>query len=317
MSDMRTVISWMRDALRGYTSTEIIMRLLVQQVGYAQCVCIAMLVEAVDGEYSLLQGLTSASVVFTSLSGIVVVSWVGYLGIYYYIIPVVILWFLFFIGSQPWEVDRSLSTADIDLLGIILASRADFILYFYSILCLRSLLPDMVCRASLNRGYHFQALGCFDENALSVVAVEVLLSALRHLRWSELRSLLLPSRITIFQHLAIYAQMPDELYASLLCNSSQQMRRMNLVIAIVVDERYPSSQHSFALRRWKARIVTPLRELHVKGMYGVLPKAWVSPVWESTLAGCSIPFPHLHALSGDESEWYVDDVVSEPNLERR
>jgi hypothetical protein len=208
-------------------------------------------------------GAVTAFVFCSSILIPVVVSWLGYVALYYYIIPIIIIWCIIFIMTTP--CDAPLCHRDnVKFIAGVLSKKADSLLYFYDAMNLRcnKIVPD-TCK-------------------------DIATQALNDMSLYEIRSMLVPCRM---KTLRCMFESWELTYTNDVDLFTQTNRHLALVWVVAARECYPPSAQLFMLRRWRWRVTAPLRDVFRKGHYVGLPVDWMSFLWVPSLAGCFLPLP--------------------------
>jgi hypothetical protein len=293
-TNVQNMVLRIQELLRFTPKSEVLSTIILEPDSRMQCIGIAMVVEEVESQDRCVQNDAVASLVYiTTVIGVVLVSTLGFtVEISYYVAPLMLLLLIIFIFTRS-DVQETPRHCELELMGMILAGNADSILYFFSLVMMRTKMPDMVLRASLPLSTPWGHSG----NS-SLLCGDIIMHSLRNMGWHELCALLAPHRITNFFDIVVSCDLVYEvdnmLFEKLTMHEYGMYQRLSLLMAIVCSEEYPSSSLSFVRRRWKTRVSCPLRELSSRGVSSGIPPEWTSDEWVPQLSGCKIPIPDMN-----------------------
>jgi hypothetical protein len=262
------------------------------------CACLARFVDREQQAYAPLGSFTEAFVFGSFMSGVVVLTWMGLAGFYYYIVPCIIACFILYVVSSPLSYNPCLHE-EIEVMGGMLSDSADSVLHFYTLVSLRNTTPDLMTRVQEYHigDYHKHPQGraalSHDLSPEGYVVRQVLASALYKLSTYHLYSMCTTPRMQVFRRMFHEYQLEGEVLHMLerddvSAHLVRRFQRVTLVMAIVAQEKYPATWRSFKIRKWGRRVSSALLDLSITGMCLIQDQGWISQRWVPRLAGQNI-----------------------------
>jgi hypothetical protein len=283
--DVFTAVDVVQDMWKhsnGYEMLSIIRKFPMKST---QCICLANMVDRV--EIPATTCFIESFVFCSSLGGMVAICWLGWMGFYYYVIPVLILLLIVYICAG--ENDPRASIIDEShTMGVMLSAEADSLAYFYTMVCTRGIVTDICDRAVMLVQPLPRICGSdFD------LTRNIVLSALCNMQLSEICLFISSPLVEVITHMnntfaikrVVTKLMSGQCTPSKLC----VLQRITLILAVAERETYPVSSISFKKLKWVARVIEPLREISCLDGPVQIPETWLSSKWNAELVGFLIP----------------------------
>jgi hypothetical protein len=267
--DIQNVVSMVKRMQRSHTTADV-MRVLDTETLHLPMktkqrlmgLCVAAMAENMDSGIFSGVDLVEGFVYFTTMMGVVVMSWWGYTGLCYYACPILITCGMLFACVNPYNGGHNhYVQEETGLLGDFLSTNAESLLYFYCLQSLRVMLPCIKKRVAVLSDISTDLLPSGELECL--VCRGIVKDALYSMHWRELCIVQNADFLPVLRHMVKSLGIARDVNGEF--DKTYRDRRMGLIVAIAERQRYPSSDGIFTKRRWEFRITRVLQELRAKG----------------------------------------------------